>query len=211
MNPSKLALGVMILWFTSPIKAHQLERKIDLSMAAQLKPGKSTKEQAKKLLGKPGEVTDLSKGPNPNNSKDSGEIWEYFEKGQTRLSISFGNNENIVDSWTWYPYRADSEKAVKKVMLKFPDAKWVSETVKWVNPHHYPNECFFTDDAKGVSIEYDRTHEDVSSISEWNPTRKPASTSDDEKPPRFCIENACADGQLSTIVFKDKPLCDLPK
>jgi hypothetical protein len=181
---------------------------INWAVVKQLKPGLS-QDQIQKLLGPPKEVTDFSKNPNHTGAK-GGMLWEYFENGNTRLSISFPPNAKEVEARTWYLYENDSEKDPKGAMSLFPGASWKSETVKWVNPHHYPNECFFTDNAKGISIEYDRTHEEISSISVWDPARKLAS-SDDEKPPRFCIENACADGQLSTVVFKDKPLCDLPK
>jgi hypothetical protein len=163
----------------------------------------------RQILGKPKEVTDLSKNPNGLQTA-KGELWEYFENGHTRLAISFPSQAVNMDAWTWYLYKGDSERDAKVAMSLFPDANWKSETAKWVNPHNLPNECYFTDVSKGLSIEYDRTHEIITSIAVRDPSRKPA-TSNDEKPPRFCIESACSDGQLSAVIFKDKPLCAIPK
>ena len=207
---SFISLLIFLYRFSSAY-AEQPNKAIEFGTLEKLQPGEATKEKTRQLLGEPKAMTDLSKSPSLKYNKDLGIVWEYYERDRIRLSVSFNSGTNTIDSWTWYLYESDSEKSVKTALLKFPGASWLSETVKWVNPHHYPNECFFSDNSKGISVEYNRTRENVSSITRWNPSRKPASSLDNEKPPRFCILDSCSNGILSKELFKDAPLCQLPK
>ncbi|MBI4402626.1 MAG: hypothetical protein HY537_00605 [Deltaproteobacteria bacterium] len=191
--------------------SHLAEKHLDaqqltLDVLNRIKPGVSTANDVRGLLGTPGQITKLDE---LTASKEKGEVWEYFEKGATRASITVGT-DNIVNFWGWYVYEEDEEHKLRTALDRFPDATWMVESVKWVNPHSWPNECYFTDNSKGVTVEFHRARKEVAVIERWNPTRKPAAT-DKETPPTYCIDNFCGPALPYKEMFGNKPLCDMPK
>lgn len=170
-------------------------------------PGATNKKQIAKVLGSPKKITNLKNFP---ESKETGELWEYIESGMTRLSISFESSNEILQGWAWSVPEGASEQNLKAALKQFPGASWEVETVKWVNPHHMPNECYFKDKKLGISIQYDKARNEVSYISRWNPSRMPSSDND-EKPPQFCIGDQCVNGISGKEWAKTWPLCKVPK
>jgi hypothetical protein len=174
--------------------------------------GTTKKQQVMAVFGQPQEKENLKDLP---NSKESGELWKYVEKGVDRLSISFEVKSDIVQGWDWSVPEGGSEQDLKFALNWFPNASWEVETVKWVNPHHLPNECYFKDKKQGISVEYNKTRKEVSSISRWDPSRRPSSEKD-EKPPKFCLDERqehCTEGVSGKEWLKKwkVPLCEVPK
>ena len=194
-----------VIFFHSSTFANSLGSK--LNVLPGILPGSANQKQVTEVFGKPNRVTDLK---DLAESSDSGPLWEYLEGGGVRFSISFEPQGPNARGWVWTVLDGDAERDLRTALNRFPDASWEAETSKWVNPHQVPMECYFKDKKHGISIEYSRARKKVTSISRWNPERK-VSSSEDEKPPRYCIENACADAKLSKDVFKDNPLCVVPK
>lgn len=171
-----------------------------------LGPGTMTKAELTKSLGKPAQVVDFKKLP---ESKETGESWKY-----NRLTIFFDEGSEVAHTWVWQVREGDPEQKLKTAMSRFSSAAWTPETDKWINPHSFPNECFFNDQKQGISIEYNRTRREVFSIARWDPSRKLASSGKDEKPPQFCIGNSCAPGITPEEFFKEIPIskyCEIPK
>src|SRR3989338_5162919 len=158
-------------------------QRITLDVLNKIKPGLSTGDNVRELLGIPKEITKLEQ---IKTSKEKGEVWEYFENGATRASITVGT-DNIMNFWGWHIYKEDQEHQLRTALDRFPDATWTVESVKWVNPHSWPNECYFTDNSKGVTVEFHRARKEVAMIERWNPTRSPAANYK-EKPPTYCID-----------------------
>lgn len=162
-------------------------------------PGSANRDKVEKTLGKPTHIF---------NSSPSVETWEYSVGKIVRLSISF-ESQGLVSGWTWLVVSGEPEQDLKIALGKYPNANWTPETVKWVNPHQVPMECFYKDYKEGISIAYSRARKEVTSISRWNPSRN-LTSSQDEKPPKFCIDSACTDGILAKDFFKDGLPCKVP-
>lgn len=201
------SLAFIILILSSVLLFGEATHSLVFTKIQTFVPGQTTKLQITTAIGKPSEVTPLK---DIASSKITGEQWEYLEKDIPRTSLSFEDKSDILQGWSWSVLEGDAEQNLKVVMSKFPEASWKVETVKWVNPHHLPNECYFKDRKQGLSIEFNRTRKEVTSISRWNPTREP-STSENNKPPKYCIDGHCADGISGSEYLKKWPLCDVPK
>ena len=167
----------------------------------------TNKQQIVAVFGKANEVINIKDIP---GSTDSGEQWEYLEKGLSRATFSFDSKTETLQGWVWSVFQGDDEENLKVALKRFPEGAWEVETLKWVNPHHMPNDCYFKDKKRGISIEFNRTRKEVVSISRWNPSRKPSSTSD-EKPPKYCIDGNCVDGVLGAEWTKKWSLCEVPQ
>ncbi len=179
-----------------------------LGMVRQLKLHVSDKDSVTKLFGRPKEVSQLTNIP---GRKGTVELWEYFEGGSTRLSVSFASENDFVDSWTWHVSAGDPEKKLGFALKKFRGASWVGETEKWINPHHDPVTCFYKDKKVGVTVRYNEFRKEVESISVLDPARELAASTADEKPPKFCIGDACVDGIPAKEWAKTGPTCEVPK
>ena len=68
------------------------EQQITIDILNSVKPGLSTSDEVRKLLGTPGEVMKLEQA---GASRESGEVWEYFENGVTRASITVGADKLV--------------------------------------------------------------------------------------------------------------------
>lgn len=101
-------------------------------------------------------------------------------------------------------------------MANFPSASWEPETVKWINPHSFPNECYFNDHKIGISIKYNRTRKEVSTVTRYDPSRELASE-ENEKAPKYCLAidpNLCTPAVSSKEFFKSWSIskyCEIPK
>src|SRR6185437_15580441 len=123
-------------------------------------PGSTTQKQVVEKFGKPDRTIDLK---TLHGSTDSGISWEYREGDGTRLSIAFEEPGQITTGWTWTVSNKDPEKNLRTALGRFAGASWEAETVKWVNPHQVPLECFFRDNTRGISITFNRVHKEVDS------------------------------------------------
>jgi hypothetical protein len=171
-----------------------------------LTSGAVTKANLTRLLGPPIEVVDFNQLP---NSKERGVTWKY-----DGLTVSFDEGADTANSWAWHVSEGASEQNLKNAMKRYAGATWEPETVKWINPHHFPNECYFKDKKQGISIEYNRARQEVFSIVRWDPSRKIASAEAEEKPPPFCIGNSCTPAMSSKEFFKESPIskyCMVPE
>ena len=111
-------------------------------------------------------------------------------------------------------HEGDPEKVLEVAMSRYPDANWQVDTVKWINPHHFPDECFLKDESRGIRIEYRVEHHTVNSIFRWDPSRKLAAVPAREKPPEYCIGDGCSPAMAATAFFKQWPIeeyCKVPK
>lgn len=179
---------------------------ISFTAFAKLVSGTLTKAELTKLFGKPTEVIDFKKLP---ESKETGESWKY-----DRFTFFFDEGSEITNTWVWDVKEGEPEQDLKTAMSRYAPTSWEPETDKWINPHNFPNECYFKDKKKGVSIEYNRARKEVFSIARWDPSRKIASLDKNEKPPQFCIGNSCTPGMSSKEFFKEFPIskyCEIPK
>ncbi|MBI4402624.1 MAG: hypothetical protein HY537_00595 [Deltaproteobacteria bacterium] len=204
MNPYIWTLGIMFLLFSAGC-AHidpkqSPSKQISLSLLDQLAPGLSTKEDVNKLLGRPQEIT---------RSKDKGELWEYNEKELNRVTLSFGT-DNVLEAWAFSVFDWDRETKLKNALDVFPNAAWQVENPKWINPHSWPDECYFQDNKQGIAIEYRQTRKEVSMIRRWSPARVLA-TDEEEKPPTYCIDSFCGPALNYKKEFGNKPICNMPK
>jgi len=166
---------------------------------AKLVPGKTSKSELVKLLGKPDEVVDFKKVP---NAKSTGREWAYRQKGQTRAAFIFEEGADSITSWTWVLGEGDAEQDLKVAQGKFSNAKWDVATSEWVNPHAAPMECFYKDEVQGVSIRFNLVRRKVSSITRWNPERAIASDTKKE-PPTYCLDGACSPAIPAKEFFKE--------
>jgi len=183
------------------------EPELGINIVEQLRPGTSTKKEIRKLLGTPDEVVDLSQLP---NSKDKGELWEYERTGYARVSASFDSSSEVLVSITFNVRKEDREQNLRAALARFSGANWKVETTPWINPHAFPDECYFVDAKLGVSVEYRRTRNEVSSIFRWNPLRQLASE-ENGPPPKFCIDGKCFDGIPAKEWLKNWSPCELPQ
>lgn len=183
---------------------------LKISILDRVKPGATTKAQLTDILGRPTQVTSLKDLPNSNQM---GELWEYQEKGLTRLSAVFAQDTVVVTTLVWEVFDGDTEKPLKSTLNRYSGMKWQSDTVRWINPHAFPSECFLRDDARGIRIEYRIETQKVTSITMWDPSRKLAAALE-EKPPEFCIGSSCSPAMPATEFFKQWPIteyCKVPK
>jgi len=184
---------------------------LNISTLDRVIAGSTTKAQLTEVLGKPAQVTNLKDLP---NSHQTGELWEYHENGITRLSIVFAQDAPVVTTLVWEVFDGDMERPLKTALGRYSGMKWQPDTVKWINPHAFPSECFLKDDARGIRIEYRIETRKVTSITKWDPSRKLATTPPDEKPPEYCIGGGCSPAMAATEFFKQWPIneyCKVPK
>jgi hypothetical protein len=203
----KLFFILALLIYFSSLLAGELSQSKTSKLLGIL-PAKASQKQILEMFGKPNKIVDL-KSLN-GASKNSGILWEYFDGDGVSFSFTLDGKEQTPTNWTWTILQDDPEHDLKTALSRFQGASWKAETVKWVNPHQIPMECYFRDDKQGVLISYNRARKEVTAISRWNPSRG-LSSSEEEKPPRYCIGRGCVDAKLSSEVFKDSPLCLLPK
>lgn len=185
--------------------------RVGFSVLERLQPGSSTKSDLTRLLGKPNKVTDLKDVP---GSSLRGERWEYSEDGLDRFTVFVARETDKISSYVFDVDEGDPEKALKVAMSRYPEANWQPDTVKWINPHHFPDECFLKDEARGIRIEYQVERQTVNSIFRWDPSRKLAAAPADEKPPEYCIGGGCSPAMAATEFFKQWPIeeyCKVPK
>lgn len=132
------------------------------------KPGYTDKTEIEKILGKP------SKAWKPDTG--SGEVWEYYAKGNRKISFYFEQNSNSVGSITWNISDGEPDQKLKVAKGHFQSANWLARVPDVVSDS-IPDECNFTDKNIGVGIEYRRTRKEVSNIWWWDANRKLANNS----------------------------------
>lgn len=200
------ALFICTVGFILQVASASNATELNIAKLGRVVPGKTTQDEVTQLFGRPErtiETKDL------RGTTDTGTSWEYLEKEGAALSISFEPVGKLVSGWTWEISHGAKEEDLTKALNHFPEASWNVETVKWVNPHQIPTECYFKDYKHGVLISFNRAQKKVVSISRWNPLRK-ISSEEYEIPPKYCIGGGCIEAKLSKDVFKESPLCVLP-
>jgi hypothetical protein len=107
-------------------------------------------------------------------------LWIYNDPndGYHRLTLLFDHNKKL-QSLMWYVREREPEIELKNSQKHFPDAKFVGWDAPWENPHAAPDERFYSDKTKGISITFRKTRQEVESISWYNPNTKPTA---DRKP-----------------------------
>ena len=175
---------------------------------AAMKPGSSSKLDLTRLVGKPDKITALKDVP---GSTHGGERWQYVENGLDRLTVFLGPGVETISSFIYEVHEGDPERALKVAVTRYPGVTWQPDTVRWINPHHFPDECVLKDDASGISIEYRIERQEVNSIYRWDPSRKLAAVPPDEKPPEYCIAGGCSPAMASTEFFKRWPISEYCK
>ncbi|MBI1859346.1 MAG: hypothetical protein HYR96_00300 [Deltaproteobacteria bacterium] len=205
------ALMVLVGTMLSFPEAASANTSLDLKTVEQVIPGKSTKGQVKDLLGPPNEITDLNKMTAVEDER--GELWRYRMGKETRLTVFFSNQNQLV-SWTWHVPESAREANLKFAIERYGTVgEWENDLEGWVNPHAYPNECYFKNSKSAILITYNRARNEVFAITKRDPNRNPATILND-KPPSFCIGSTCSPGISAQEFFKDFPIskyCALPK
>lgn len=167
---------------------------LTLSLAKELQAGRTSEGEILSRLGRPDRIIDMSE----TNWGGKGKIWAYFEDGvesSGRISFSFPADSDKIDSISFDVRARDPEHELSYALSSFPEAKFVKYLPKyWDNPHASPDEVFYEDAAKGLTIIYMQTPKYVSTISWEIPGR---STSSEQRPPPkppypYCIADACA-------------------
>jgi len=183
---------------------------LSFDVTQQLKPGQTTKDQVLRILGEPREIMDPKKLKNVKDVEKFSETWEFGEGEHSRLSLYFPQGGTLLESWTWHVRMREPEQKLKKAMNLFSNASWEASTDRWINPHSFPNDCYFESKTNGVTISYNRARNEVFTISRRDPNRQP--TSEETEPaPEFCIDNSCSKGIPSADFFKEKPISDYCK
>jgi len=199
--PICAAIQALMVGFVSVAADQTGKGQISFAVFAKLGTVAPTKSALTKQLGRPVTVVP--------DSKQTGETWEF-----DGLTVFFEKQAETAHSWTWRVQEGFPEQNLKVAMSRFEGAKWEPETVKWVNPHHFPNECYFKDKKLGISIEYNRARKEVFSIDRWDTARELASKTSEDKPPQYCIGTACAPAMSAEEFFKESPIseyCEIPK
>ncbi len=193
-----LLFGFCIAACTKPSKP------IDFRNVSELRAGVTTKNTLLSQFGAP-----LAK---LRDEDDEGESWQYGDVRFPRLSVFIASQSDVIHSFAFFPDDKDKESDLKTALSLYPSAKWNIEPPEWINPHSIPNECFFEDNAIGVSVAYDRAFQKVQSIRRWNPARVVTSKNHHEPPPKACIADHCVNF-MSREEFKksDWKLCEVPK
>lgn len=195
MNRNIYYLSLWIFFSCLPSASGAKEPELNISVLDTFKPGVMTKAEIIKSLG----------SPEGGNAKE--ENWEYSSNGHTRLKISYDRISNVVGSMTWYVREGDAERPLRKAMDKFSGSKWHPDTVEWISPHSYPDQCFLKDDSRGIEIEYTIETQKVVSIRRWDPSRKLAKLEPHKQAPKVCIDSRCVNA-MSSKEFAEKTSLD---
>lgn len=107
---------------------------VSLSIIRKLVPGQVTKEVLTKRFGKPDEVLDFKKIP---SSKLIGEEWIYKQNGRNRVTFTFTETSDSLDSWVWLLHEGEPEKDLIAAKKKFQSIEWQVQTEKWINPSRF--------------------------------------------------------------------------
>lgn len=189
---SRLLILIAALLASGPVESRAPNFKTLLNLS----PDRSTQGDVLKWLGQPTEKRELT--------------WDYDENSVVRVSIFFEKSSDKLSGWYWFIRETDAERDLKNVLAQFPGAAWEVDTIKWANPHEEPMECFFRERDRGIEIQYSRPKKRVTAITAWNPSRM-VSSEESGTAPIYCIGNTCTQAKLVKEVYKDVPLCELPK
>lgn len=107
-------------------------------------------------------------------------LWVYNDRldGYQRLSLVFDENKKL-QGIMWLVRENESEIHLENSKRLFKNANFVAQNVTWENSHAAPDERFYSDDKKGISITFRKTRKEVESIGWFNPNAK---HSNDRKP-----------------------------
>lgn len=75
----------------------------------------------------------------------------------------------------WQVREKEPEIRLENSKKRVPTAKFVAQDAPWENPHAAPDERFYSDDEKGISILFRKTRQEVSSIGWYNSNMKVSS------------------------------------
>lgn len=134
--------------------------------------GQDSEESVSSALGAPDK-----KIPMPE-SKEA--LWIYNDRkdGYSRVSMLFDEHKKL-QSVTWLVREEEPEIQLEVSQRIFPEAKFVAEDAPWENPHSAPDQRFYSDEQKGVSITFRKARQEVESIGWYNANLK---TSGERKP-----------------------------
>lgn len=171
---------------------NSVKPEFSLQQVENIHVGETTQAEVLNLFGKPDRVIDLSQ----EKPKGQGTIWAYFAgeiKSVGRLSFSF--SANTVESISWDVRDGDPEQDLNTALSQFKDSKFVKVFPKrWDNPHSSPDEVFFEDTKRGLTIIYLQTPKRVEAITWSSPERITTSETTVYEKPEFpyCIVGLCA-------------------
>jgi hypothetical protein len=163
---------VIFLNSCSSIENQAQRRNFSLVEAMKIVPEKSDQNSIQSMLGPADLVMQIP------DSDDIAWIFKDTKTGHQKLSLVF-NNQKRLQSVLWLVSEDEPEIRLEISKKRFPDAKFVAKAAPWENPHAAPNEEFYVDDERGISITFRKTRQEVESISWYNPNLKPSA---DRKP-----------------------------
>lgn len=163
---------ILLLVSCSSVEKQQSEKKLSLEKILQLSPGHSDQEKVFSMLG----AADFEI-PVPD-SEEMAWIFKDKKTGYQKLSLVFDSQKRL-QSVLWLVSGNESEIKLENSKKRFPNAKFIAQDAPWENPHAAPDERFYSDEAKGISITFRKTRQEVHSIGWYNPNIKPST---DRKP-----------------------------
>ncbi len=161
----------------SSIENPEPKGSFSLKEIMEIVPGKSDQDDVQSMLGSADLVMQVP------NSEDIAWIFKDKKSGHQKLSLVF-NNQKILQSVLWLVNEDEPEIKLENSKNRFPSAKFIAQDAPWESSHAAPNERFYVDEKKGVSITFRKTRQEVESISWYNPNnkssaeRKPTNRSD---------------------------------
>lgn len=132
-------------------------------------PDKSDLDSVQFKLGPPDMVMPIP------NSDYTGWIFRDKKTGYQKLSLVF-NNQKKVHSVLWLVGQDDPEIKLENSKKHFPNARFEAKDAPWENPHAAPNERFYVDNEKGISITVRTNRQEVESISWHSPNTSQSAT-----------------------------------
>ncbi len=172
MTSLVLACFLIILNSCTSIEEKDSARFLSLESVLKLMPEKSDQDSVQSSFGRPDIVMQI------DDSKDVAWIFKDLKTGYQRLALVF-NDQKKLQSAVWMVSADEPEVNLENSQKRFPSAKFVAQDAPWENPHAAPDERFYVDREKGISITYRKTRKEVESISWFNPNSKQSS---DRKP-----------------------------
>lgn len=157
--------------------SHPPVKTIAFSDVEKLEPGKSTKDQVRKVFGKPSETSSRSK---------TQEAWIYdgvLSDGSVGQRASFSFDGDILVGALWMPYESDPLESVQAVQEHFKGAKFVPHVKGWDKQgHSYSEDVSYYDPKRGILFTTSGRNQTVSAIGFNLPDFKRSISSEHPRP-----------------------------
>ena len=151
------ALFILCCMSTPRIAAGSLNISLDNFDRIGLKSSTKTTEQT---IGKPTDIKPVADSKNLS-------AWVYFDKNKIdRATFIFDKATGMLLAKTWRIENGDPEKDISTAMKHYPDAHFKIRNAPW-SSDFLPDEAYYEDAARGISIKFRKKRKEALSIS-WS-------------------------------------------